>query len=116
MAHHTTLPIYQKARQLLTLVLNLPKDMRKDARFLIGRELLRESLAIMKLIRRMNMTFGTARVAYLDELLEKLQFIEDLVTSCDDTHLISPALYEQVTKVTQNLGKQANGLKNHAQR
>lgn len=111
MALHHTLPIYKAAKQLLRLTLDLPKHMRKDAKFLIGRELLRESLAIMRLIRRANMAQGPAKVPYIDDILEKVQFIEDLVGACDDTHLVSKQQYAGVIEHTQSVGKQANGWK-----
>lgn len=109
--YHETLPIYKKARELTVLVLGLPKDMRKDARPLIGRELLRESLAIMRLVRTVNMARDGAKVPHLGLLLEKVQLIQDLVTVCDDTHLISPKQYADVIAVTENLGQQAGALK-----
>lgn len=111
MALHHTLPIYGAAKQLLRLTLDLPKDMRKDAKFLIGRELLREALAIMRLIRRANMAQGPAKVPYIEDILEKVQFVEDLVGACDDSHLISKTQYAQVLESTRSVGKQANGWK-----
>jgi len=111
MALHHTLPIYKAAKQLLRLVLDLPKDMRKDAKFLIGRELLRESLAIMRLVRRANIAVDRAKVPHIDEILEKVQFIEDLVGACDDARLVSKKQFAEVIEVSQSIGKQANGWK-----
>ena len=111
MALHHTLPIYRAAKQLLRLVLDLPKNMRKDAKFLIGRELLRESLAILRLVRKANIAVQKAKVPHIDEILEKVQLIEDLVGVCDDTHLISRKQFADVIECAQSVGKQANGWK-----
>lgn len=112
MALHKTLPIYKAAKQLLKLCLELPKDMRKDAKYLIGKELLRESLGIMRMIRRMNIARDGAKAPFIEEILEKVQFIEDLVGACDDTHLITTKQYAQITPVIESIGRQAGGLKN----
>ena len=111
MALHHTLPIYKAAKQLLRLVLDLPKDMRKDAKYLIGRELLRESLAIMRLVRKANIAVQKAKVPYIDEILERVQTVEDLVQVCHDAHLISNTLLANVLEKAQSVGKQANGWK-----
>lgn len=112
MAMHDTLPIYKAAKQLLKLVLVLPKDMRKDLKHLIGGELLRESLKIMNLIRSTNKARDRAKGPYLEELLERLQYVEDLVTGCNEVAFISHKQYAEIVPVTQSLGKQASGLKN----
>ena len=113
MAMHLTLPIYKASKRLLTVVLDVPKDMRKDAKFLIGKELLTEALAIMRLVRKANMAFDKAKVPHIDEILEKLQYIEDLVVAAHDATLLSDAKLARVQVCTQDVGKQANGWKKH---
>ncbi|MDO8932970.1 MAG: four helix bundle protein [Rhodocyclaceae bacterium] len=112
MALHTNLPIYKVAYELFDLVTNLVRNMPRDFKQSIGGEINRECLRIVVLIARANSARDKA--PYLSDLLERLQVAEFLLRISRDKHLISTGNYAEAIKLTDSVGKQANGWRRSA--
>ncbi len=112
MAIHTELPIYKVAYELLLLATNLTKNMPRDFKASIGGTIRKECVDIMTLIFRANC--ARDKTPYLDKLLERAQVAELMFRVSKDTRLISVAQYAAAIKITDQIGKQANGWRKYA--
>lgn len=104
---HTNLPIYQVAYNLLDVITDLSKNMPRDFKASIGGKLRDESVEITVLIFRANVSAEKSQ--HLTKLLERLQVCELLLRLSKDKRLISVGQYSAAIKLTDSIGKQANG-------
>lgn len=107
MAIHTKLPIYKVAYDLLDVVTDLVKNMRRDFKRSIGEKISVECIEIMVLVFRANV--AQDKSPHLTELIERLQVIELLVRLARDKRLLSTEGYANTIELTTSIGKQANG-------
>ncbi len=114
MATHTHLPIYKVAYDLLDVVTDLVKNMKRDFKRSIGEKISTECVEITVLIFRANVAQDKSR--HLLELLERLQVAELMLRLSMDKRLISPAAYAKAVELTTSIGKQANGWRRSASR
>jgi len=114
MATHTHLPIYKVAYDLLDVVTDLVKNMKRDFKRSIGEKVSTECVEITVLIFRANVAQDKRR--HLLELLERLQVAELMLRLSMDKRLISPAAYAKAVELTTSIGKQANGWRRSASR
>ena len=112
MAKHTELPIYKVAYDLLDVIIDLAKNMPRDFKQSIGGKLRDESVDIVTLIFRANVSHDKA--AHLVSLVERLQVCELLLRLSRDRRLISTGQYAKAIGLTSNIGKQANGWRRSA--
>ena len=109
MALHTELDIYKVGYQLLGKVTKLVKNMERDFKQLIGKEIATESAKLLILVYRANIAEN--KVPHLISLIEKVQMVEVLTRLSLDMGKISPGQYAGVIELTSSIGKQANGWK-----
>ena len=114
MAIHTQLPIYKVAYSLLDVVMDLVKNMPRDFKRLIGEEIAQESVAIMILVFRANVS--QEKEPHLVKLIERLQVIELMLRLATDKRLISKGAYANAIELSTSIGKQANGWRRAATR
>jgi hypothetical protein len=112
MALHHELPIYKGTYELLVLVVQLTRNIPRDFKRLIGEELRSESVKMMVLIFRANV--ATEKVMHIQQLLERLQVVELMLRMSKDMHWISITQYAAAVELTQSIGKQATGWKQHS--
>jgi len=112
MANHTDLPIYKIAYDLLDVITDLAKNMPRDFKQSIGSKLRDESVDIVTLIFRANVS--REKVPHLLKLVEKQQVLELLIRLSRDKRLISTGQYAKVIELTSSIGKQANGWRRSA--
>lgn len=112
MALHTTLDIHKTAYDLFDAVMDLVKNMPRDFKVSMGGKLRDECLAIIVLIFRAN----TAREKepHLLSLIERLQVIELMLRLSRDKRLIATSHYANAIKLTNSIGRQANGWRKHS--
>jgi len=109
MALHHELPIYQKAYELLKEIILITRNIPRDFKQQIGKELRGECTQITVLIFRANVS--RQKTPYIQELLERLQVVELMLRMSKDMRWISTGHYATSIALTQNIGKQATGWK-----
>lgn len=112
MAIHTTLPIYQAACDLFSAITDLVANMPRDYKRTIGSKIGDECLEIVVLVFRANC--AQDKSPHLLLLVEKLQICELLLRFSRDKRLISTGQYAKAIKITDSIGKQANGWRRYA--
>ena len=112
MAIHTALPIYKVTYDLLCLVTAITRNMPRDFKSSIGGKIRDECVALVILIYRANCTKN--KVPYLDTLLERLQVAELLLRLSRDMRLIATKQYGEAIRLTDSIGKQANGWRKNS--
>lgn len=112
MALHHQLPIYRTAYELLDVAVEITRHIPRDFKRLIGEKVREECLEIMVLIFRANVCRN--KVPHIEELLERLQIVELVLRLSKDKKFISVGQYGRAVKLTQSIGKQANGWKKYA--
>jgi hypothetical protein len=112
MAIHSQLPIYKVAYDLLDAATDMTKNMPRDYKSSIGGEIRKECVALITLIFRANM--ARDKGPHLTLLLEKVQVAELLIRLSKDKRFISIGQYANAIKLTDQIGKQANGWRKYA--
>lgn len=112
MAIHTTLPIYKVAYDLLDVIIDLAKNMPRDFKQSIGSKLRDESVDIVTLIFKANVSHDKA--VYLVSLIERVQVCELLLRLSRDRRFISTSQYAKAIELTSSISKQANGWRRSA--
>lgn len=112
MALHTDLEIHRSAEELLGVVFKLVRHIPRDMKQLIGGKLRDESLQVMVLIGRANMTRNKRQ--HLDEILESIWMINHLLRAMVNERFISVPQHARAAKITASIGRQANAWKKSA--
>ncbi|WP_417252773.1 four helix bundle protein [Castellaniella sp.] len=112
MAIHTQLPIYKSAYDLLDVVTDLTRNMRRDFKRSVGEKISSECIEITILVFRANV--AQDKRPHLQALIERLQVIELMLRLAQDKRLISRAWYARAIELTTSIGKQANGWRRAA--
>lgn len=109
MAIHSELSIYKVTYDLLSLAVDLVRNMPRDVKHVVGVRLRDDCMELMKLIQRAN----TARnkVPHLEQLLEAIQMVELLIRLSRDKRYIPTGKYAAAVALTTSIGKQANAWK-----
>ena len=107
MANHTDLPISKVAYDLLVVATELTKNMPRDFKASIGKEIRDECVRLTVLIFRANVAGD--KTPYLDNLLERAQVIELRLRLSKDLRFISVKQYAAAIALTSMIGKQAGG-------
>lgn len=114
MALHTTLPIYKVTLNLLLGITEATRHMPRDFKGTVGKDLRDDTARLVRLIYKANTVKNREKVPYLSELIEDTQMLELQLRVSLDMHLISPKQYSEAIECTQNIGRQANGWRNHS--
>ncbi|WP_043309322.1 four helix bundle protein [Pseudomonas sp. ML96] len=112
MALHTELEIYKGAEELLSVTLDLVRNIPRDLKQIVGAKIRDESLQVMVLIGRANMARN--KLPHLNELLESIWMINYLLRALTNKGLISKGQHAQAMKLTASIGKQANAWRKSA--
>ena len=111
MANHTDLPISKVTYDLLVVATDLTKNMPRDFKASIGKEIRDECVRLTVLIFRANCAGD--KTPYLDKLIERTQVIELLFRLSKDMRFISVAQYARAIGLTSMVGKQAGGWRKY---
>lgn len=112
MALHQNLPIYKVSYDLLSLVVDVTRNMPRDFKQSLGGRINDECMEILVLIGKANA--AREKGAHLERLLEHLQVAEFLLRLSKDKRFISLAQYAGAVALTTAIGKQANGWRKHS--
>lgn len=108
----TDLSIHKTAYDLFDVVMGLVKQMPREFKIPMGSKLRDECLAIIVLIFRANT--ASEKESHLLSLIERLQVIELMLRFSRDKRLIATSHYANAIKLTNSIGKQANGWRKWA--
>ena len=111
MANHTDLPISKVAYDLLVVATDLAKNMPRDFKASIGKEIRDECVRLTVLIFHANVAGD--KTPHLDKLIERNQVLELLFRLSKDMRFISVAQYARAIALTSMIGKQAGGWKKY---
>lgn len=114
MAIHTELDIFKATYDLLTHVVKITRSIPRDFKDSIGRDLRRECTRLTVLIQKANM--ANDKSPFLIELLERLNVAEVLLRICRDLRLIANSGFGEAIRLTQSIGRQANGWRTDTQK
>lgn len=109
MALHHELPIYRQTYELLSMAIDVTRNIPRDFKRLIGEKVREECVEMMVLIFRANV--ATHKTPHIQELLERLQVVELMLRMSRDKRFISTKQYASAVTLTQDIGKQATGWK-----
>lgn len=109
MALHYNLPIYKVSYDLIGVVVEASRQMPRDVKRLLGDKLRDECIELSLLIYDANV--ATDKKSPLATLLRRVQAIEIMLRVSRDKHYISVRHYAEAVKLTDQIGKQANGWK-----
>ena len=107
MAKHTDLPIYKVCYDLVVLSMAFTRQMPRDVKLTLGRDLYQECMAMVTLIARANAARDKA--PHLQLLTERLETARTLVRVGHDTRVISHKAFAQSIEVMEAVGRQAGG-------
>lgn len=109
MALHHELPIYKAAYDLLSMAVDVTRNLPRDFKRLIGEKVREECVELMVIIFRANV--AREKVPHIEQLLERVQVIELLLRMSKDKRFISTGQYAKAIEITDTIGRQASGWK-----
>ena len=109
MGLHYDTPIYRETYALLDLATDLTRNIPRDFKRQLGGKVHDECVEALVLIFRANC--AAYKAPHIEELLERIQVIELLFRLFQDKKFISKAQYAKAIKITDSIGRQANGWK-----
>ncbi|MCC7041076.1 MAG: four helix bundle protein [Burkholderiales bacterium] len=112
MALHTSLPIYKVAYDLLSIAIEVTRNMPRDFKASLGGRIRDECVEVLVLVARANA--AREKTGHIDALLEHLHVVEVLLRASKDKRFISLKQYAAAIALTGSVGKQANGWRKHS--
>lgn len=109
MAIHSELSIYKTTYDLLSMAVDLVRNMPRDVKHVVGVRIRDECVALTTLIQRANTSRN--KVPHLEQFLEGLQVVELLIRLSRDKRYIGTGKYASAIKLTTSIGKQASAWK-----
>lgn len=107
MAMHQDLPIYKLCYQLTVLSMGFTRQMPRDVKLTLGRDLYSECMAMVTLIARANAARDKA--PHIQALTERLDTARTLARVAHDTRVLSHKAFAQAIQVMDAVGRQAGG-------
>ncbi len=112
MALHTELSIFRDTYALLSLsedlIVNMPREVKRS----LGDKIREECLTLTTLIGRANA--AQDKVPHITGILEGVQRVEVLYRVSREKQFVHNGGYGRVVKLTQSIGKQANGWRSYS--
>ena len=112
MALHHQLPIYRLSYDLLSVAVEVTRNIPRDFKRLLGEKVREECVEMLVLIFRANIARN--KTPHIEDLLERLQVVELLLRLCRDKRFISTGQYARAVEITDQIGRQATGWKRHS--
>jgi hypothetical protein len=110
---HSDTDIYRAAAELTKVVTVAAVNMRREAKPLLGRLLIDESIWMGVLVLRTNKARARAKLPHLEELLEQTEIVQMTLRVARETKFLTTTAYEQSMPLTVSVAKQATALRNH---
>jgi hypothetical protein len=110
---HSDTDIYRAAAELTKVVTVAAVNMRREAKPLIGRLLIEESVWMGVLVLRANKAQERAKLPHLEQLLEQTEIVQMTLRVARETKFLTTTAYEQSMPLTVSVAKQATALRNH---
>lgn len=109
MSTHHHLPIYKAAYGLLSLAIDVTRNIPRDIKTSLSKRIGDECCQLLILIARANAAFD--KKPHLTEIIECAETIDFLMRVLKDKRFISVKQHAAAIEITTSIGKQANGWK-----
>lgn len=106
---HTDLPIYAKGRDLLSLALDVQRQLPRDMKRSIGERIHMHCVDMLNEMALANATKQAARVKHIERLLELLRATQVLLRVSHDKGWVAHKLWGRAVLLLDSIGKQAGG-------
>ena len=106
------LPIYKPTLTLAGLILDLVKDAPRVLRYSYGDRMIGNTVNMIELIVRANMTHDMSRIQTLDEFTIRLASLKALLIIYKEKMPISTSLDANISLLMNDIGKQCTAWKN----
>jgi len=107
MATHHTLPIFKVAYNLLSLAIDVTRNIPRDIKQSLASRISDECCQLLVLIARANA--ARDKSPHLTEIIERAETIDFLMRVLKDKRFISVKQHASAIELTASIGKQANG-------
>lgn len=109
MGMHTDLPIYKSSIDLFKLAMGLTRNIPRDLKQIVSKQVMSDCLEILTLIGRANSNHE--KWPYLVLVLEKLHQVDLVMRLCAESRFITHDQQSKTILLTSAIGKQANAWK-----
>jgi hypothetical protein len=106
---HHELPVYKTTFDLLSVAVDLTRNLPRDLKRHLGDEVLGGCTQMVVLVFRANI--AREKVPHIEELLERVEVVNLLLRVLVEKHFISREQYARAIQLTTSIGKQAGGWK-----
>jgi hypothetical protein len=113
MALHEELDIFKTAYGLLSLAIDLVRNLPRDIKGSLGKAISDECVKLLVLIARANS--ATNKVPHLEEMLERAGVVKMLMRALRDKDLLTDKQHARAIQVLASVSKQAGGWKRHSE-
>ncbi len=103
------LPIYLQCRDLLSLALHMHKQMSKDIKPNLGRQLLQDCSELAQLVARANVCTAPERVQILATLIQRAEALKISLRLMMDVRVIAISIWSRSIPLLESICKQAGG-------
>lgn len=107
MAIHHKLPIFKVAYDLLSLSVEVTRNVPRDIKASLSKRIGDECCQLLILIARANA--ARDKSPHLTEIIERAETIDFLMRVLHDKRFIGPKQHAAAIELTASIGKQANG-------
>lgn len=104
---HSDLPVYKATYDLLLAIFRFTKDFGKEYKYTIGESLKKETIALLTLIYRANVSRDKSEI--LREAREHIEVIRLFIRIMKDLHQMSIPKFTEINIYVENVSKQLSG-------
>jgi hypothetical protein len=106
---HTELPIYKKGCDLLSLALDVQRQMPRDFKRSLGEKIGAHCIDMLNAMALANATQRAERARHIEELLKLQHVVTILLRVAFEKRYVSNKLWAQATQLLDSIGKQGGG-------
>jgi hypothetical protein len=112
-ALHSDTDIYRAVAELGKVVTVAAVNMPREAKPIVGRQLVDEVTYMGVLVRRTNIARDAAKLPHLEELLEQVEIVQFGLRVARECRFLPNSAFEASLPLTVSVARQAMALRNH---
>lgn len=109
MTLHTELPIYKKGVDLLSLAVEVQRQMPRDFKRSMGEKIHEQCIEMLMSMAQANVTQRAERVSHVQDLLKRQHVTTVLLRVGLEKKIVSRKLWADATQLLDSIGKQGGG-------
>ena len=110
---HSDTDLYRAVCDLVKFLTRAVLDMRKDAKPLLGKLIVEESIWMGVLVLRANKAPAPEKRPHFEQLLEQVEILQVSLRTAVDTRLLPRSVFNDAGPLTALVAKQATAMRNH---